>query len=187
MASGFSHRMGKDKLLMEINGKKVIELIIEAAKHSDLDEVILIYRLKEIRDIAKSYNIKTIYNEKAQLGQSQSVILGVENSKNNSYMFLVGDQPFISHLIINKLINCYRENKDKIIIPSNNNRIYMPTIFPAKFKQELLQVKGDKGGREIIRNNPRSIKMVNIDDGNLLKDIDTMEDYNKILNSVSDI
>ncbi|MDR7871510.1 MAG: molybdenum cofactor cytidylyltransferase [Tissierellaceae bacterium] len=185
MASGFSRRMGKDKLLMEVNGKKVIESIIEAAKYSNLDEVILVYRLREINDIAKSYDIKTIYNEKARLGQSQSVILGIENSKNNSYMFLVADQPFINHLIINKLIDCYRENKDKIIIPYVNNEINMPIIFPARFKQELLQIKGDKGGREIIRNNPRSIKMVNFDDGNFLKDIDTMEDYNKILSDYS--
>lgn len=185
MASGFSHRMGKDKLLMEINGKKIIELIIEAAKHSNLDEIVLVYRLKKIRDIGKLYNIKTICNEKAKLGQSQSIILGIENSKNNAYMFLVADQPFINHLIINKLINCYRENKDKIIIPSYNNEINMPTIFPEKFKYELLQVKGDKGGREIIRNNPGSIKMVNIDDGNSLKDIDTIEDYNKILDNDS--
>ena len=44
----------------------------------------------------------------------------------------------------------------------------MPIIFPAKFKQELLQVKGDKGGREIIRNNPRSIKPVDNKTGGYL-------------------
>ena len=185
MASGFSRRMGKDKLLMEIKNKKIIELIIEAAKRSNLDEIILICRLKEIGDIGKSYNIKTIYNKKAQLGQSQSIILGIENSKNSSYMFLVADQPFINHLLINELINCYRKNKDKIIVPSDNNEINMPTIFPQKFKEELLQIKGDKGGREIIQNNPKSIKMMKVDDGNLLKDIDTIEDYNKILSDDS--
>lgn len=181
MASGFSSRMGTDKLLMKINDKRVIELVIEAARNSNLDEVITIYRLKEIGDIARSYNIKAVYNRKAKLGQSQSVILGIRNSKNHSYMFLVADQPCINHLIINELISNYRKNKDKIIIPSHKNEISMPIIFPAKFKQNLLQIKGDKGGRDIIRNYPESIKMVNIDDWNLLKDLDTMEDYKKII------
>src|SRR5699024_5558307 len=178
MASGFSRRMGKDKLLLEIEGKKIVEYVIEAAKKSDLNEIILVYRTREIRDIGEKYNIKTVYNPKAHLGQSQSVILGVENSSsNNSYMFLVGDQPFTDYKLINKLIRKHIENEGKIVIPFSNGNINMPIIFPKLFKEDLLNVKGDKGGREIIQDNPDSIVSVNIENQKLLKDIDTIEEY----------
>ncbi|HLR20891.1 MAG TPA: molybdenum cofactor cytidylyltransferase [Tissierellaceae bacterium] len=178
MASGFSRRMGKDKLLLEIEGKKIVEYVIEAAKKSNLNEIILVYRTREIRDIGEKYNIKTVYNPKAHLGQSQSVILGVENSSsNNSYMFLVGDQPFTDYKLINKLIRKHIENEGKIVIPFSNGNINMPIIFPKLFKEDLLNVKGDKGGREIIQDNPDSIVSVNIENQKLLKDIDTIEEY----------
>lgn len=181
MASGFSNRMGKDKLLLKMNNKRIIEYVIEAAKKSDLDEVVLVYRREEIKDIGEYYGIKTIYNSKAYLGQSQSVILGVENSNNNAYMFLVGDQPFTNHRLINKLIYQYRKRKDKIIIPYYRGEVNMPIIFPGIFKKDLLNVEGDKGGREIVKGNPDAIIGVKIEDKYLVTDIDTMDEYNILL------
>jgi len=104
MASGFSRRMKRDKLLMKINNKQIIKYVIEAAKESNLDEIILVYRREEIKNIGKNYNIKTIYNEKAHLGQCQSIIKGIEEARGSGYMFLAGDQPFINYILINKLI-----------------------------------------------------------------------------------
>ncbi|MBC8587905.1 nucleotidyltransferase family protein [Paratissierella segnis] len=180
MASGFSNRMGKDKLLIEINGKKIIEWVLEAVKASNLNEIILIYRTKEIKRIADSYGIKTVYNPNAHLGQSQSVILGVENSKSDTYMFFVCDQPFISSELINNLIEEYNESPSKIVIPYYQGKINMPIIFPPDFKEDLLKVEGDKGGREIIHKNPTRIKKVEVQDEILLKDIDTIEDSEEI-------
>lgn len=177
MASGFSNRMGQDKLLLKINNKRIIEYVIEAAKESDLNEVVLVYRSKEIKKIASYYNIKTVYNSKAHLGQSQSVIRGIKNSINNSYMFLVGDQPFTDSKVINRLIYEYRKDTNNIIVPCSNGNISMPIIFPSIFKKDLLKIEGDKGGREIIRDNPRSVIRVNINNEYLLKDIDTIEEY----------
>ncbi|MEW8974353.1 MAG: nucleotidyltransferase family protein [Tissierellaceae bacterium] len=179
MASGFSNRMGKDKLLIDVNGKKIIERVIEAAKYSKLDEVILIYRTEEVRYIGETYKIKTIYNPSAHLGQSQSVIIGVESSEEGTYMFFIGDQPFISVGLIDLLIDKYNKESEKIIVPYYENMIGMPIIFPSSLREELLRIWGDKGGGEIIRNNPLLIKKVYIDDEYLIKDIDTVEDYER--------
>lgn len=181
MAAGFSNRMGQDKLLLEIKGKKIIEYVIEAAKKSDLDEVILVYRKKELREIGRNYGIRTVYNPRADLGQSQSVILGVENSRNKNYMFLVGDQPFTNYKLLNKLIKKFRRNRDKIIIPYYKGKVNMPLIFPGIFKRDLLKVEGDKGGREIIRGNPDSIVGLDIKDKYLVTDIDTRDEYENLV------
>lgn len=177
MASGFSNRMGRDKLLIEINGKKIIEWVIEALKDSNLDEIILVYRTDEIKKIAESYGIKTVFNPNAHLGQSQSVILGVSISKGDCFMFFVGDQPFISTELINNLIEEHKKNPSKIVIPYYQDKINMPILFPSDFKEDLLKVKGDKGGREIIQKNPSKIKKVEIQEQSLVIDIDTIEDY----------
>ena len=106
MASGFSRRMiNKNKLTIKINGTTVIENVIEAAKNSKLDDILLIYRTDEIRQIGMKYNLKTVFNANAILGQSESVKLGVKNSEPYSnYMFFVADQPYLETRVINKLI-----------------------------------------------------------------------------------
>lgn len=173
LASGFSKRMKKDKLLIEIGGIKMVERVIKEAKKSSLDDIILIYRREEVKDIGEKYNIKTIFNPKAHLGQGEGLKLGVSKAgKSSAYMFLVGDQPFINSKVIDRLIDEYRKNESSIIVPYYNGKRGMPTIFPSEFRDELLKIEGDKGGRDIIENNPSLINNVDIAEERLGVDID---------------
>jgi molybdenum cofactor cytidylyltransferase len=58
----------------------------------------------------------------------------------------------------------------------------MPIIFPVRFRDDLLQVKGDKGGREIIANNSDLVKIIHFDNEKLGADIDTVDDYLSLTN-----
>lgn len=176
LASGFSRRMKKDKLLIEIHGEKVIERVIKAAIDSNIDEVILVYRNEEVKEIGDKYNIRTIYNERANLGQSESLKLGVKEAKGESYMFLVGDQPFLTSELIDKLIEEYKGSNLPILVPYYNGNRGMPMIISSTFKEELLKVIGDKGGREIVENNISKVKKVYIEEEKLGMDIDNEED-----------
>lgn len=183
LASGFSTRMGEDKLLLEIDGESIIEKVIRAAKKSSLDRLILVYRKEQVGLIGKKYGVKSIYNEKADLGQSQSMKLGIiEAGKTDAYMFIVGDQVFLTAQLINKLIEEYEVCKSTIVIPYFNGKRNMPMIMSSLYKDELLNVVGDKGGRDIVRDNSDQVKQINIEDAKLGIDLDTPEDLIEILN-----
>lgn len=176
MASGFSRRMKRNKLTIKINGETIIERVIKAAKKSKLDDIVLIYRTDDIRDFGLKYNIKTIYNPNAILGQSESVKLGVKNSnKSSAYMFFVADQPYLDTAVIDRLIDAYKID-EKITIPYFNGKFGMPLIFPNIFRNELLRTKGDKGGREIIGENPLLTQRVDFDNEKLGMDVDSPND-----------
>ena len=182
LASGFSKRMGQDKLLMDVKGMKMVEWIIRSSKASALDKIILVYRNEEVGDIGDRYDIKTIYNPHAHLGQAESLKVGVKAADGSeAYMFLPADQPFVASDLIDHLIDEYRNNKDSIILPYYKGKKGTPNIFPSKFRDELLNVHGDKGGRDIIKKNPSSIRRVNIEDEKLGIDIDTDEDFKRFL------
>ncbi|WP_353094529.1 nucleotidyltransferase family protein [Tissierella praeacuta] len=177
LASGFSRRMKKDKLLIEIDGNKLIERVIKACVGSNLDEIILVYRIDEVKEIGEKYNIKTIYNENAHLGQSEGLKLGVKESiGSKSYMFLVGDQPFITSELINRLIKEYNNSDLPILVPYYNGHRGMPMIISSIFKEELLRITGDKGGRDIVKSNIPKVKKVYIEEERQGMDIDSLED-----------
>lgn len=178
--SGFSRRMGTDKLLLEIDGDKIIEKVIKACKESNLDKIILIYRNKEVMEIGRKYNIKTVYNERAEYGQSESMKLGVKEAEDSdSYMFLLGDQPFIYPELINQLIKEYRNSGLPILVPYYNNVRGVPVIISSIFKGEILKIEGDKGARDLIKDNASKVKKLYIDDEKPGIDIDTQDDYEK--------
>jgi len=179
-ASGFSRRMGKDKLLLEVEGEKVIERVINASIKSDLDKVILVYRKDEIREIGESYGLKTVYNGNADKGQSESMKLGIkETEQGHSYMFIVGDQPFLTSDVINKLIYEYKKSQLPILITFYNGNRGMPMIMSNVYRDQLLNVEGDKGGRDIVKKDSHNVHRVYIEDEKPGIDIDNINDLRR--------
>ncbi|MBU1056480.1 MAG: molybdenum cofactor cytidylyltransferase [Proteobacteria bacterium] len=183
LASGFSKRMKKEKLLLPLSGIPMVEYIIRAAKASHLDEVILIYRNTGIKDIGIKYLDKIVYNDHADQGQSAAVKLGVSAShkETDAYMFLVGDQPFLRETIINILIDNFKKTPSNIVVPVYNGKKGSPVIFPARYKQELLALSGDTGGRIIIEEHKKKLNLVEIENTEAGIDIDTQNEYEKII------
>lgn len=182
LASGFSKRFNKNKLVAKINCKPLVELILQEVCNSNFDEIILIYREEEIKKISLEYDILIAYNEKAHLGMSEAVKLGVNlaNEMSDGYMFFMGDQPLIKVDIINGLISEFYKDKDKILVPKCCGKRCNPVTFPQRYKKDLLKLEGDIGGRKIIDSTKDEIKYVIIKDKYFNMDIDTIEDEKKV-------
>ena len=54
---------------------------------------------------------------------------------------------------IDKFINQFVKSKKNLGCVSNNDILLNPTIFTSKYKQKLLNLSGDKGGKKIILEN----------------------------------
>ena len=180
LASGFSRRMGQNKLLMKIDNKEIIRTVIQEIKKSNIKNIILVARDENVIKIGIEENITVIKNNNSDLGQSESIKLGVkEANPENDFMFFCGDQPFLDKDSINKLIEESRKYEENIIIPKVKENYGNPVIFPRRFKYELENLKGDIGGKQIIDNNKKIVKYIEIDNELFLKDIDTIEEYEK--------
>lgn len=179
MAAGFSRRMNRDKLTLEVGGVTVVERVIRAVKGSKVEDMVIVYRTNRIRELGEKYGIKPLYNQKAELGQSESIKLGINNSSKETtgFMFFVGDQPFLNSDIINRLIEVFQAGHYPIIVPEYTGQRGNPVIFSSSLKNELLGLEGDSGGRSIIKKRYNDIKTVPIDNDILGKDMDTWEEY----------
>lgn len=179
LASGFSRRMNRNKLALTIEGIPMIERVIVAGVNSNLDEMLIIYRDPSVKTIADQHKIKSVHNNNAIAGQSESIKLGIRNSDGQSeaYLFLMGDQPFITSEIINQIIQAYANNKKSIVVPLYDGKKGSPVLFPDRYKEKLLAIKGDSGGRIIIRDENNHVHYENIQDQRAGWDIDTWDEY----------
>jgi len=187
LAAGSSKRMGKQKLLLPFKDSTILEEVIKTVKScSTLNEVIVVYKSEEVLNAIKKYDVKSVYNPIAEKGQSTSVVEGIKSChpETKAYMFIMGDQPFISLDIMKAIIEVWNNNPNSIIVPRYDGRNGMPTLFPSNYKQELLNITGDKGGRDIIKANPDNVIYVDFNDTLAGVDIDTMEDYYECLKKI---
>ncbi len=179
LASGLSRRMGSDKLLLPVDGIAIVERVMQAADASLLDDIIVVYQNPVVRKFAERYRIRQVYNPDAALGQSASVKAGVLAAlpQTQAYMFLTGDQPRLDTATINLLIAAWQYLKDHIIIPVYGGRRGSPVIFPSRFREHLLALEGDTGGRAVIEQAPEIVHCIYMPDADAGIDIDTPEEY----------
>ncbi|MBP6063039.1 MAG: putative selenium-dependent hydroxylase accessory protein YqeC [Fusobacteriaceae bacterium] len=180
--SGLSKRMGKDKLLIQYKGKSLIMHIIEKLNKINFYEKLFVSTPSKI-ELLKGYltdNWILVENIEPEIGQSQSIKLGIESLNNNfieSYMFFTGDQPFLTEETILELIkeSLKPENIYKVMIPYIGKSSFSPVIFPSKYKDNLLSIKGDKGGKSVIKDDSE-IEKIYFETQRDFIDIDTEED-----------
>ena len=150
-----------------------LDKLIDLKKVNDnIDEIIFVTKYDEIINNLKNKDIKVIKNNNSEFGISQSIKLGISNSFNNAYMFIVCDRPYIKKETINKFINEFIRSKKNLGCVSNDSILLNPTIFTDKYKDKLLKLDGDKGGKKIILKNIDDLFIFDVLEKRELIDID---------------
>jgi len=184
LAAGEGKRMGKVKLTLPLGNKKLIEWVLEAAKLTPLDKYFLVVRPedKDIIKIGKAWGAEIVLNPDFRKGMSTSIkkaLLKINTQEAEGFFLILGDQPLITSKIINKLIKSFSPGKGEIVVPYFKNKRGNPVLFDICWKDELMAITGDVGGRVLIKAHPEKIKRVNISDKAILFDIDQEKDYLK--------
>lgn len=179
MASGYGKRFGGNKLLAEYNGKKLYQCAVDTALQSGADSIILVTQYKEIcEDIRKKgLPIHCVWNDHPENGISESIKIGLKNClASEGCGFMVCDQPELKADTLMKMLKSFRDNPDAILVASDGARRGNPVFFPRKFYEELLELTGDVGGRQIILKHPENVREWIVNKTNELKDIDEKAD-----------
>jgi len=185
LAAGESNRMGQPKQLLPFGQSTIVERTIDNLLDSAVSETIVVlgYRDEEIRKTIADKPVKIAINPDYQQGMSASIIAGLKqiNKRARAVLIALGDQPFVDSRTINSLIEAFIANKRGIIIPVYQGRRGNPVIFAIRYKGELLNLKGDIGGREIVKRHPEDMLEVAVNCEGVLFDIDTAENYTSMV------
>jgi molybdenum cofactor cytidylyltransferase len=184
LAAGESNRMGQPKQLMPFGQSTILEGTIDNILNSAVSETIVVlgYREEEVQKTIARKPVKIAINPDYQQGMSASIIAGLKqiDKRARAVLIALGDQPFVNSQTINNLVEAFIANKGGIIIPVYQGRRGNPVIFAIKYTGELLNLKGDVGGREIVKRHPDDVLEVEVNCEGIVLDIDTMENYTPI-------
>ena len=189
LASGFSKRMGQNKLIMPINKIPMIQHVINAAKNSCLKEVIIVFPDMDtiLKNVLNFESCILLKNPLCALGQAESIKVGIQHLINHPHpnlagaMVLLGDQPFINPTIINRLILESEKYPMTWTIPirKQNGQRGNPVIIPSVEFNRVLEIQGDTGARVLMDTSLFKQNFIAMDDDAPFIDIDTMLDYEK--------
>jgi molybdenum cofactor cytidylyltransferase len=181
LAAGESNRMGKPKQIMPLGESTILEQAIDNILSSIVDETIVVlgYKAEEVRKAIANRPVRIALNPNYRQGMSTSIITGLNliDHRAQAVMVALGDQPFVDSQTIDDLIGAFAADNKGIAVPVYQGRRGHPVIFDIGYKDELLKLEGDVGGREIIARYPEDVIEVTVDCEGVCIDIDTMENY----------
>ena len=185
LAAGEAKRLGRQKHLLDLKGKPVLQWTLEAALGSKLDQVVCIVRdLKEIQQEIplKHEKLRWAVNERAAEGQSTSIIAGLKTISPHSEaaLFLVGDQPLVKLELINGLIELFQQSSALTVAPTFQGQTRNPVLFHRDLFPELLKLMGDRGGKGLIEKYKDKAAFLKWNDEAPFLDVDRWEDYEKL-------
>jgi molybdenum cofactor cytidylyltransferase len=189
LAAGSSSRLGQPKQLLSYQHKTLLQNTIEAAQMVSAEKVLVI--LGDNHDVISagiaSTGVKTVFNEDWEIGMSSSIRLGlarllVEDTTLDAVILTVCDQPFITDKVFRALLAEARTSVRSIIASSYSGTLGTPVLFGRKYFEELALLEGIEGAKTLLIKYHDQVANVPFDKGEI--DIDTPEDYNKLISSI---
>jgi molybdenum cofactor cytidylyltransferase len=90
-------------------------------------------------------------------------------------LYFVADQPFFKEETLLSFLSGYERSGKGIGCVCCHGKLGNPSIFCAAYREALLALSGDKGGKQIIRAHTEDIWTMEVSDREL-RDIDIRED-----------
>jgi len=184
LAAGYSSRANAFKMTLPLGQMSVLEQTI--SKFEGLCSKVIVvagFQAELIQEeLAKichkndfSFQIKFVYNENFNQGMFTSIQKGCNEVNAPTFFITPGDCP----LVKKETVQLIAEHKGSVVIPSFQYKGGHPIKLSSEVKQKILETNPDSNLRAVL--NSYEKKYVNVNDPGVLMDVDTPEDYQKVV------
>ncbi|AMM95828.1 hypothetical protein UP17_25780 (plasmid) [Peribacillus simplex] len=130
---------------------------------------------KIISKNAYSFQIKFVYNENFNQGMFHSIQKGCNEVNAPTFFITPGDCP----LVKKETVQLLAKHKGNVVIPSFDYKGGHPIKLSSEVKQKILETNPESNLRVVLGGYEK--QYMNVDDAGVLIDVDTPEDYQKVI------
>jgi len=189
LSAGESRRLGQPKALLSWKGAPFIHHVIKAARGAGLSPLVVVSgaHTTQVQAACAGMEVQLVHNPDWQEGQSASLKVGLRSlpSEVGGAVFLLADQPQIPSGLVRLLVEEHVAGLQPIVAPLVDGRRANPVLFDRLTFPSLMALSGDVGGRALFAK--YRIAWVPWHDPAILLDVDTQEDYQKLLELDQDV
>jgi molybdenum cofactor cytidylyltransferase len=179
LAAGRSTRMGgPNKLLAELDGKKLVRIATEQALASKASDVVVVtgHQAELVEQALAGLKVRFVRNPDFAGGLASSVKAGIAAvpPTADGAVICLGDMPLIDANLIDRLIESFAPDRGNlIVVPVAAGRRGNPVLWSRRFFNELMTLDGDIGARHLIAKHSEAVAEVAVEGESAFLDIDT--------------
>lgn len=181
-AAGASLRMGTAKALLPLGDLPVIRHCVGNLVRAGIEDIVVVIGSdgEQVRKALDGTKARFALNDLpgSQMADSVRIGLKVLREDARAVLILPADHPLVLPETIRTILAVHQEETEKIIIPVHNGRRGHPALFPRAIAEEIMH---EETLRAVVRKDPARVRTVEVSDDATLLDMDTPEDYRRIM------
>jgi molybdenum cofactor cytidylyltransferase len=184
LAGGLSTRMKQFKPLLPLSDETITDHVIATFLSTGVDVFLVAgYRHDDIAASIKKRDTTIVYNPDYKKGMFSSVQAGVRRIESKYHAFFINpvDIPLVRPATVRRLMEAEQENPDKIIYPVFRDKRGHPPLIPSALIPDILGWEKDGNLKAVLKAHEKQATEVTVADSYILRDIDTPEDYEALL------
>lgn len=189
LSAGKSSRMEyHPKALLKLkSGENFLERIVGNLKKIEpgCNKIILVlgYHKDKILSKIDLPGVTPVENSDPSRGMLSSILTALDlvSDNSNGILLCLVDHPLVMESTYQQIIDAASGNPNSIISPVYNGRKGHPVYLPRTIFEDLRRCPPDEGARWAVYKNQDIMKTVQVDDPGIRKDIDTVVQYEQVI------
>lgn len=177
--------MGSPKALLPLGGGTFLTVILETLDQVDLGLPIIVLgkQASDILPIIPRERVIVLINPDPDRGQLSSMKLAIEQTpqKTSACLFWPVDHPLVSVDLVQGLVELFLRTQAPIVLPRSGSQRGHPAIFNRSLFRELLDLPWEEGAKSLVEKYKEQIAFLPTEERAAIEDIDTPEDYSKLI------
>ena len=181
-AAGAATRFGSPKQLTRLNGRIMLDVIVDRALEVGWRSVTVVLgaHADEILASLQGRSVTIVINHEWHAGLGSSIRAGIQSlSRSSAALIWLGDQVGVTTTDLRRLITAWERDRSRIVASSYAGTVGVPAILPNRDFTRLLEIQGDRGAKEVLQS--ESLRTTLVEMPNAAIDIDTPGDLDALV------
>jgi len=182
LAAGASRRMGRSKQLLPLGSRPAIVRCLESIRGASVDDTVVVIAANgnEILEAIKEFAVTIVRNETPEADMSESVRVGLKkvNPACSGVFVCLADHPMVKAETLISMRHCHAEKPRTIILPVYRGKKGHPPLLP---RETLSEIDVLPKLSDVIQEHSGEVYCLAVDDEGVVLDMDTWEDYQRML------
>jgi len=189
LAAGRSSRMGRAKALLPLDGDTFLSRIVRTFLAAGVDDVVVVVGHEAgaiVGAFPRELPVRFIENRDYDRGQFSSLLAGlsvIDRPGVRAMLVTLVDAPLVAVSTVRAVIDRYRQTHAPIVRPTSGLRHGHPLLIDRSLFDALRAADAEAGAKPIVRAHASPAGDIEIEDEGAFADVDTMEDYERLLNA----
>ncbi len=188
-AAGESRRMGRPKLLLPIDERLVIHRVIDAIVQAGVTDIWVLVRDNhpdlKAELTGASANVITSAPTPGMRESTELLLREIQSRRqptfHDAWLLCPADHPTLDSRVIRSLIEHRGRHPRGIWVPTWRGRRGHPVLFSWDLAREVPSIPVDRGLNHLLSEFAGDVHEVEVETGEVLRDLDTPDDYRAFL------